>query len=73
MMSENKKTQDLFLAVLVSTWQAIRATRTARRKAAAHRQADQAAQVTHSQTLRAETETQKPQTSAFAARAQPWF
>jgi hypothetical protein len=62
----------LVLGVLASTWQLIRATRAGRREAAAHLQADQAAQVAQSQRERAERGEQKAKENELVARRQSY-
>jgi WD40 repeat protein/serine/threonine protein kinase len=58
----------LVLGVVVSSWQAIRATKAGRREAAARLRADQAAQAADSEKERAENEAQKAKASELAAR-----
>jgi WD40 repeat protein/tRNA A-37 threonylcarbamoyl transferase component Bud32 len=62
----------LVLGVLASSWQLIRATRAGRREAAAHLQADQAAQVAQSQRERAERGEQRAKESELVARRQSY-
>jgi WD40 repeat protein/tRNA A-37 threonylcarbamoyl transferase component Bud32 len=58
----------LVLGVMVSSWQAIRATKAGQREAAAHLRADQAARVADSEKERAEKEARKAKASELEAR-----
>jgi tRNA A-37 threonylcarbamoyl transferase component Bud32 len=62
----------LVLGATVSVWQAVRATRAARREAEAHLQADQAARIAENQKERAQRERQKARESELAARKQTY-
>jgi eukaryotic-like serine/threonine-protein kinase len=58
----------LVLGVVVSSWQAVRATKAGQREAAARVRADEAARVADSEKQRAEKEAQKAKESELAAR-----
>ena len=58
----------LVLGVLVSTWQAVRATRAGRREAEAHVRADEAARIAERQRERAERGEQEAKKAEIAAR-----
>jgi WD40 repeat protein/serine/threonine protein kinase len=62
----------LVLGAFVGIWQAVRATRAARREAASRVQSDQAARLAESQKERAEKEAQRAQASELAAREQAY-
>jgi WD40 repeat protein/tRNA A-37 threonylcarbamoyl transferase component Bud32 len=62
----------LVLGVVVSSWQAMRATKAGRREAEARRQADQAARVADAERERAEKEAQKAKASELAARQEAY-